>query len=205
MRLQEYNGKRKTKIFEYDITGGLRSICNTSGRRVVQMENLSHNSYPCISPRKPFHMWDINNTIESFGSIDNHIYYTRDNYWYCDGVISGTATSGDKNFLNFNSRVLMFPDKKSLDPEECDVKPLVVTKTVTLVFINSELGINAIKNSLSSINLTDHYYAGQGILISGSGNRIVDGYHYITGVDKANGVLYFKDLETGGIFDCLSL
>ena len=197
MRLQEYNGKRKTKIFEYDITGGLNSVCNTSGRKVVEMENLSHISYPCISPREPFHTWEINNPIESLGSIDNHIYHTSDGYWYCDKIVSGTATSGDKNFLNFNSKVLMFPDKKSLDPKARKVTPLVVTKTVTVVFINSDLGINAIKNSLSSINLADHYYPGQGILISGSGKSIVDGYHYITGVDKENGILYFNNYEFG--------
>ena len=197
MRIEEYSGKKRSKVFDYNISGGLLSERNTHGRSIIEMKNISPRAYPCVESRRPYFIWEIENAISSLGSIDGVVYYTRDKIFYYGGHLMSSVSSGSKVFLNFNSRVLIFPDKKCFDPKTKKMIDLVSEKTMVVQFISSDLGVNAIKCGSGNVILTDHFYAGQGILISGSGNSIVDGYHYITGVDKTNGVLYFNNYEFG--------
>ena len=197
MKIEEYSGNKKSKVFEYDISSGLSSGRNASGRKIVAMENISPKAYPCIEPRRSHFIWNIGNPITSIGTIDGVVYYSRDRAFYYGGQLIGSVNSGNKAYLNFNSKVLIFPDKKCFDPKTKKISDLVSEKTAVLQFISTELGINAIKCASGNVILTSHFYAGQGILISGSGNSIVDGYHYITAVDKTNDVLYFNNYEFG--------
>ena len=197
MYLDEYKGKSKKRIIEYDLSHGLESVYNSTGGKIVGMKNLSSNSYPCLSPRDPYYIWDIDNSITSIGEIGGKIYYTRNTAMFFDGKLIGSVSSGKKKFLNFGDKVLIFPDKKWLDTSKNTLSDMVIKKSVNLVFLNSDLGVNAIRSDSSSVNLASVFYAGQGILISGSGNEQIDGYHYITGVDKNSGVLYFNNYEFG--------
>lgn len=197
MYLEEYKSKMKKKLFEYDISNGLESVYNTSGRKIISMKNLSPTSYPCLSPRDPYYIWEMSYGITSLGVIDGHVYYTRSTAFFYDGKLIGAVSGGKKKFLNFASKVLIFPDNKCFDTQTMTLTNLSSSVETNIAFINSDLGVHAIKSENSSVNLANTFYAGQGILISGSGNSIVDGYHYITGVDKNSGLLYFNNYEFG--------
>ena len=197
MYLEEYKYKAKKKIFEYDISRGLESANNTYGRCVISMNNISPKAYPCISPRSPYYIWDVSHSVKSIGSIDGKIYYTQGTSFYYDGKIIGEVSSEEKNFLNFGQTVLIFPDNKCFDTKTGELTSLVSSVKVKVTFINSDLGVHAIKSDNSAINLATTFYAGQGILISGSGNDMIDGYHYIRAVDRNGGVLYFSNYEFG--------
>ena len=197
MYLEEYSTKRKKKIFEYEISNGLESVYNTTGRKIISMKNISPSLHPSISPRTPYYTWNINNSLDSIGEINGHVYYTFGVGFCYDNTLIGAVNTGKKKFLNFGSSVLIFPDNKYFDTQDKTLKSLENKTTVKIAFTSSDLGIHAIKSESSSVNLTSLFYEGQGILISGSGNSIVDGYHYITGVDKASGTLYFNNYEFG--------
>ena len=197
MYLQTTKAKEKRKRFEYDFADGLLNEFNSSGKRVVAMKNISHRAHPSISPREPYYTWDIQNSITSIGVINGKVYYTRGLNFYFDGALVGSVSRGKKQFLNYNNQVLIFPDNMYYDIESKALGNLQTVVDTTVKFVNSSLGVNAIKSASVGVKLTDSFYEGQGILISGSGNSIVDGYHYITGVDTANGVLYFKNYEFG--------
>ena len=197
MKIEEYSGNKKRKVFDYDISCGLSSGRNLFGRKIVGMENISPRAYPSVEPRRSYFIWEMERAIDSIGSIDGVIYYNRDTIFYYGGHLSGGVNSGVKTYLNFNSNVLVFPDKQIFDTKKKKMSDLVSEKTMVVEFMSTDLGINAIKCASGNVILTSHFYAGQGILISGSGDSNIDGYHYITGVDKTNDVLYFNNYEFG--------
>lgn len=197
MYLQTSKAKEKRKMFEYSFSGGLQSEYNGTGKKIIKMNNISPATYPSLSPKDPYYTWNIGNNITSLGVIDGKVYFTRGLNFYFDGQLVGSLLRGKKHFLNYKNQVLIFPDNMFYDVESKTFGSLQISVDTTLKFVNSSLGINAIKSASSSIKLTDSFYAGQGILISGTGNTIIDGYHYITGVDKTNGILYFKNYEFG--------
>ena len=197
MYLQTTKANEKRKLFEYLFSDGLGNEYNTSGRRIISMKNISHLTHPSLAPKDPYYTWNIEGNIQSLGVIDGKVYYTRGQNFYFDGVSVGEVLRGKKQFLNFKNQVLIFPDNMFYDVESNTFGNLQTSVDTTLKFINTSLGINSIKSASSSVKLTDSFYEGQGILISGTGNKSVDGYHYITGVDKTNGILYFKNYEFG--------
>ena len=197
MYLQSINAKEKRKIFDFALSDGLVSKYGVKGREAISMMNITPKAHPCISPRDPYYVWNISNSITSIGIIDGKAYYTRGLNLYFDGQLIGSVQRGKKQFLNYKNQVLIFPDNMYYDMESNTLGNLQNSVDITVKFINSSLGVNAIKSAVSSQKLTDSFYEGQGILISGTGNKSVDGYHYITGVDKDSGVLYFKNYEFG--------
>lgn len=197
MKIEEYSGNKKRKVLDFDISSGLSSGRNISGRKIVSMENISPRAYPCVEPRRPYFVWEMEKAIDSIGAIDGVVYYNRSTIFYYGGHLSGGVTTGKKTYLNFNSNVLVFPDKQIFDTKKEKMSDLVSEKTFVAKFMSTDLGVNVIGCASGNVILTNYFYAGQGILISGSGNSIVDGYHYITGVDKENDFLYFNNYEFG--------
>ncbi len=199
MYLQETNSKEKRKIFEYSFADGLVSADSTEGKKIVAMQNIAPISYPSLSPRDPYFMWDIDTPISSIGILDDKVYYADENGgFYYDGAKKGTLTVGRKKFLNFNGEIIIFPDAKRYDPVSGTLSDLQKNDAVNITFINSSLGVNAIKSASSLLKLTDHFHAGQGVYMVGDASKdVIDGYHYIIGVDEEQGILYFNNYEFG--------
>ena len=96
MKIEEYSGNKKRKVLDFDISSGLSSGRNISGRKIVSMENISPRAYPCVEPRRPYFVWEMEKAIDSIGAIDGVVYYNRSTIFYYGGHLSGGVTTGKK-------------------------------------------------------------------------------------------------------------
>jgi len=105
--------KIKNSIIEFK---GYNANPVISSGEFSDMLNLSSNQYPCISPRPSREV--VNNSITTGNALfvaNNKICYVDGTSFYYDGVSKGTVTSSSKSMVEFNGKILVFPDKKYYD------------------------------------------------------------------------------------------
>lgn len=197
MYLYDAKNKEKRRVFEYKLDGGLTNK-SSDVSKIISMNNILNDNNGYISPREPFYVWDTENTLSSLGVINKKVYYASENKFYFDNKEIGYVSYARKQFINFKNNVLIFPDNKYYDTENNTFSTLQRSLNCKVNFILTDLGVNAIVSADSAVNLASTFKGGEGILIkSSTGNSQIDGYHYITGVDKSLGRLYFKNYEFG--------
>ena len=77
-------------------------------------KNLNTETLPALSPRKPHKA--ITGTIASTAMLVNDkLVMVSGTSFYYDGVARGTLTAGSKSMVDFNGKIVIFPDKKYYD------------------------------------------------------------------------------------------
>lgn len=79
------------------------------------MSNCSSRNFPCISNRLPRTQHTTVTTPNAIYSANNKLCWVDGTSFYYDGVSKGTVTSGAKSIVDFNGKILIFPDKKYYD------------------------------------------------------------------------------------------
>lgn len=94
---------------------GLNRLETISLYEFEDMENLSSDSYPSISPRGSRELIRTLTKANGYLIYEGNHYYVDGTTLYKDGVAKGTVTDSEKQLVIFNDYLLIFPDKKVFD------------------------------------------------------------------------------------------
>src|SRR5699024_9919588 len=108
-----------------------------------EMLNLSHDAFPCITPRQPRKL------VQSFTS-PTALFHKGDKMivvdgtsFLVDGVKKGTVTAGKKQMVAMQTKVLVWPDKVYYDTASDEFLEMDITQTsATATFTNSTLTLD---------------------------------------------------------------
>lgn len=73
--------------------------------------NIDPINLPAISPRDPMQVIKRVEKPQSMGVCYNYLVYCADKKFYFNGIEKGEVSAGVKQFVDFNNKVLIFPDK----------------------------------------------------------------------------------------------
>jgi hypothetical protein len=80
------------------------------------MSNCSARNFPCISNRPARYQHATITTPKAIYSANSgKLCWVDGTSFYYDGVSKGTVTAGAKSIVDFNGKILIFPDKKYYD------------------------------------------------------------------------------------------
>lgn len=202
MYLTHSNSANNTKIFEYNLYGGMKKAWNTSEGESLKLLNISPDKYPHLSGREKYAICENENSYQSLYSVNGKLFYGIGNSFYCDGVKCGNIIIGPKYFAGFDNKLIIMPDKLYLDVDEKNLKSLSKStgfKELSVISTKRESdfpGLNTLICSDGSKTLTDMFGMDTAIYIA-VGNESVAGVHRVRGVNRDTGALYFDDGEFG--------
>lgn len=78
-------------------------------------KSLDSDNLPAISPRKPLKTITTLTTPTDLYVMNNKLVYVDGTSFIYDGVVKGTVTAGVKSMVEFNGKIVIFPDKKYYD------------------------------------------------------------------------------------------
>jgi len=78
-------------------------------------KNLDTLNLPAISPRKPLNTIATLTAPQNLYVFNKKLVYTDGTSFYYDGVAKGTVTAGEKSMVDFNGKIVIFPDLKYYD------------------------------------------------------------------------------------------
>lgn len=90
-----------------------------------EMENLSSDEYPVLAPRSPRRL--RRSFLKPHG-IHSHekLCWVDGTDFYYDGVVKGTVSDTDKQFVSMGAYVVIWPDKKIYNSQDATIKNLDV-------------------------------------------------------------------------------
>lgn len=91
--------------------GGYNHTLGACDGDIWDMQNLTSDHYPVLSPRGPRYLI---RTVENPNGLfcKDGVYYVAGTGFYKDGVQKGTVTSGKKQITALGAYIIIFPDKK---------------------------------------------------------------------------------------------
>lgn len=108
-----------------------------------EMLNISHDAFPCITPRKPRKLINSYTTPTAIFHKGAKLIVVDGTDFLVDGIKKGTVTAGKKQMVAMHSKVLVFPDKVYYDTEKDEFKSIDLTQTTaTATFTNNTLTID---------------------------------------------------------------
>lgn len=78
-------------------------------------KNLDSDNLPAISPRKPLKTIATLTAPTDIYVMNNKLVYVDGTSFIYDGVVKGTVSAGVKSMVDFNGKIVIFPDKKYYD------------------------------------------------------------------------------------------
>ena len=78
-------------------------------------KNIDTLNLPAISPRKPLRTVATLTSPNNLYVFNKKLVYTDGTSFYYDGVVKGTVTAGEKSMVDFNGKIVIFPDLKYYD------------------------------------------------------------------------------------------
>ena len=93
---------------------GYNHTLGASDGDIYDMENLTSDYYPLVSPRKPRYLIRTLTKPNGMYAKDG-IYYVDGTDFYKDGVLKGTVSDSIKQFAALGAYIIIFPDKKYYD------------------------------------------------------------------------------------------
>lgn len=102
------DGIRKAQTVTF---GGYDHTAGAQDGAIYDMENMSGELYPVLSPRRP--RWNVRD-IPSPNGICAHdgLFWVSGTGFYAGGVLKGTVTDGEKRFASLGAYIAILPDKK---------------------------------------------------------------------------------------------
>lgn len=160
-------------------------------RQLSEMYNMSSDSVPCLTPRKPRqHVASVSNItavalpeyekgkLSSFTGVAGGYFYYKGN-----AVINIKLTSGEKSIVDFNGNICIFPDKVYYrylpEPDTGQVYGSLrnMGKSVSLSGVKFYSSYNEISGAYtayiqkSGADFDDYFEAGDSVVISGCSNQ----------------------------------
>lgn len=137
------------------------------------MENMSSDLYPLLSPRSRRYLVRTLQKPYGFYAKDG-LYWVDGTGFYKDGILKGTVTEGKKQIVAVGSRVLIFPDKVYYDDATGAFANMEATFTGAVTMQDGiYAGESAKANTIfaASANFEELFKAGDAVTISGCVNN----------------------------------
>ena len=151
------------------IFGGYNHTLSASDGDLYDMQNLTSDYYPLLSPRK--RRYKLKTLSKPNGIFGNDgLYYVDGTNFYADGVLKGTVTDSKKQFAACGAYLVIFPDKKYYNRTTGEFGSLEASWSGAATIMNGTYaGESAKANTIRvAYNLTSLFKAGDGITISGA-------------------------------------
>lgn len=159
---------------------GYNARIQPSEGEFVEMTNLTSDYYPCLSPRSKREKLLFSLEPQAFHTADGVFCVVADQeFHYGDDEIGPLNDDFPKRFVNFQSKIIIFPDKVFFDTKDQSV-PLKGLQAIdseyetiiteSLEFYNNDTGDGMIISSISTIDFADYFSAGDAIVITGCTN-----------------------------------
>lgn len=167
------------------------------------MTNLSARNYPCLSPRAQRSVYESNmGSAASFIIVGDSgkTAYIKDNNFYYDGVSKGALdtaySSAVRQLVEFQDRVLIWPDKMYYDITDDELGSLYASVSLTgLTFAasaeDSSLGDAVKYSSITSGTAISAFSKGDSITLSGCATSANNRNAAIDHISSDKKTLYF--------------
>lgn len=169
MRLPDLpaDGWGKTSQVQF---GGYNHTPGAGDGELWDMENLTGDAYPYLSPRK---RRGLVRTISAPGGIgaENRLFWVDGDGFYYDGQRKGTVSAGKKVFACMSGRIIIFPDKKVYTTKDGKLESLEASVSAAgVTFKNGTLyGEEAEANTVTApgVDFSACFSEGDAVEISG--------------------------------------
>lgn len=124
------DGIRKYKQTTF---GGYNHTLAAENGELWDMQNLTSDLYPILSPRKPRYLLRTLTKPNGFYAHDG-LYWVDGTGFYADGTSKGTVTDSKKRFTSLGAYIVILPDKKYYNvlTEDFGSIEASVTRSVTI-------------------------------------------------------------------------
>ena len=152
--------------------GGYNHTAAARDGELWDMENLTGDQFPLLSPRRPRRLL---RTLERPNGIfaNDQLCWVDGTTFYCGGEAKGQVSDGEKTFAAMGNYILIFPDKKYYNKyldQFASLEAGVTTPAGGAQFGDGMLyEEEAMQNALtcSTIDFTQYFAPGDGVTISG--------------------------------------
>ena len=103
---------KQTKKQTIETFYGLNKSETIKDGEFSEMENLCSDLFPYTYPRNPRNVVRELTKANGYYIYEGIHYYVDGTSFYVDGVSKGTVTDSEKQIIDFNDYILIFPDKK---------------------------------------------------------------------------------------------
>ena len=192
MYLNENIKRSGEKVFSYDFSRGIEKSRSGQIGKMVGAKNITSKNAPSISPVDNFYRRDFPNDAINVGSYLNLVYYNTPDGFYVNGEKKGDLLNGEKTFVEFDGGIFIFPDCVRYNVGMDIFEPLAKQLT-------AKIKISVVDESLCELsyigddgNIARDFERSGSIQISGSIDRIYDGYYKIEDRDFYKKCIYIK-------------
>lgn len=108
-----------------------------------EMQNLSHDAFPCITPRQPRKLIQTFDAPTALFWKGQKMIVVDGTKFLVDGEQKGTVTAGKKQMVAMHTKVLVWPDKVYYDTASDAFEQMDITQTAAVAtFTNSTLTLD---------------------------------------------------------------
>lgn len=161
------DGIRKYKQTEF---GGYNHTLAAQDGELWDMQNMSSDLYPLLSPRKPRYLLRTLTAPNGFFAKDG-LYWVDGTGFYADGTKRGTVTSGRKQFAAIGAHIVILPDKAYYNRDTGVFGSMEKSWSGTASFKDGTYaGEQAAGNTIyaSGVTWASYFNVGDAVTISGS-------------------------------------
>ncbi len=91
--------------------GGYNHTLGAGNGELWDMQNMTSDLYPLLSPRKPRYLVNTLTKPNGFYAHDG-LYWVDGTGFYADGTLKGSVTDSSKQFTSLGAYIVILPDKK---------------------------------------------------------------------------------------------
>lgn len=137
--LTPYTQERRA-IYQFTGYDSRNRIADGASR---EMQNLSHDAFPCITPRQPRKLIQTFDAPTALFWKGQKMIVVDGTKFLVDGEQKGTVTAGKKQMVAMHTKVLVWPDKVYYDTANDAFEQMDITQTAaTATFTNSTLTLD---------------------------------------------------------------
>lgn len=163
--------KKNANTYQVDFKG-LNHTLGASDGDIYDMENMTSDHYPVLSPRERRRLLHAVKHGRGVFSYGGHLYWIDGKYVRKDGETVGRVEDSEtvRTFAALQNKILIFPDKKYIDIDNGSFGSLEAEVSGDVVFkAEGEIyGSKAERNTIysSTIRWSDYFKAGDAVEIS---------------------------------------
>ena len=201
------DGIRKVQQVRF---GGLNHNLGAGDGELWDMENLTSDLYPLLSPRKPRYLAGKLEKPNGLYAKDG-LYWVDGTGFYKDGVLKGTVTDGKKRFTSLGTRVVILPDKKYYDSYDDTFGSMEASATASCTIQDGTYaGETAAANTIhsDSVEWASVFSAGDAVTISGAATHPANNQTIIIREIDGHELRFYENsftIDEGGDSETLTL
>ena len=174
------------------------------------MENLTSDLYPVLSPRKPRYLITTLTKPNGFYAKDG-LYWVDGTGFYKDGVRKGDVADSKKQFASLGTRIVIMPDKKYYDAYDNSFGSLEASVTASCkIQDGTYAGETAEANTIysASVDWAAKFNVGDAVTISGATTHTENNQTIIVREISGHYMRFYENsftINTGGDTETLTV